>query len=149
MQPIALSDQTYDAIQQLSSRGDALARAGNYAGAIQEYNQAWSLLPDPKNSWEAATWLLAAIGDAYFLSKDTRKAREAFESVMSCPNALGNPFLHLRLGEALYDDNELDEAADQLMRAFMGAGEEIFAAEDPKYLKFLRTRANIDDGKVE
>jgi hypothetical protein len=26
----------------------------------------WDLLPEPKTSWEAATWLLGAIGDANF-----------------------------------------------------------------------------------
>jgi transposase len=30
------------------------------------YLQAWDLLPEPKTEWEAATWLLAAIGDANF-----------------------------------------------------------------------------------
>jgi hypothetical protein len=32
-------------------------------------------------------------------------------------------------------------AADELMRAYMGAGPEIFAEQDPKHLRFLQTRA--------
>ena len=57
---------------------------------------------------------------------------------------LGNPFLHLRLGQSQYELGELDRAADELMRAYMGAGEDIFVSEDPKYRAFLATRAKLD-----
>ena len=57
-----------------------------------------------------------------------------------CPGGLGNPFVHLRLGECCFDIGERDRAADELTRAYMGAGREIFAEEDPKYIEFLGTR---------
>jgi hypothetical protein len=63
---------------------------------------------------------------------------------MTCPAAIGNPFLHLRLGQVLLDANEHDAAADELMRAYIGGGEELFANEDVRYLAFLRTRAKLD-----
>jgi hypothetical protein len=84
---------------------------------------------------------LAAIGDAAFLGGYRTTALEALQDAMICPGAIGNPFLHLRLGEVLYDMGELDAAANELIRAYMWDGEEIFAAEDPRYLAFLRTRA--------
>jgi hypothetical protein len=59
------------------------------------------------------------------------------------PGGLGNSFLHLRLGQVLLDLAEPDLAADELMRAYMGAGETIFETQEPKYLAFLRTRAKI------
>jgi hypothetical protein len=62
---------------------------------------------------------------------------------MTCPGAIGNPFLHLRYGEVLYDAGELDAAADELMRAYRGAGLDIFLREDSRYLEFLKTRAKI------
>jgi hypothetical protein len=36
-----------------------------------------------------------------------------------------------------------DRAADELMRAYMGGGPDIFDEDDPKYLAFLRTRADL------
>ncbi|MNY35732.1 hypothetical protein D3C86_1701600 [compost metagenome] len=63
---------------------------------------------------------------------------------MTCPGGIGNPFLHLRLGQVLLDDGQDDRAADELMRAYMGAGPQIFAAEDARYLAFLKTRADLD-----
>ena len=62
---------------------------------------------------------------------------------MTCRGAVGNPFLHLRYGEVLLDAGEDNAAADELMRAYMGAGEEVFATEEPRYLAFLKTRAGL------
>jgi hypothetical protein len=60
---------------------------------------------------------------------------------MHCLDAIGNPFLHLRLGQCQFELGALDGAADELMRAYMGAGSDIFKDQDPKYLRFLQSRA--------
>lgn len=130
-------------IQDLCAQGDGLASAGSYEDAIERYNAAWELVPEPKNNWNAATWILAAIGDACYLGGYRTSAREALEYAMKCPDAVGNPFLHLRLGQVLLDAEEDDKAADELMRAYMGAGSEIFGSENAKYLDFLKSRANL------
>jgi len=93
--------------------------------------------------WEASTWILAAIADACFLMGKRKSARQALEYAMTCPGAIGNPFLHLRLGQVLFDADEKDAAADELIRAYMGAGAEIFEKDDPKYFEFLKTKAKI------
>lgn len=59
---------------------------------------------------------------------------------MHCPDGIGNPFLHLRLGQVLFDQGDQDAAADELARAYMGAGPEIFDHEEPRYFAFLSTR---------
>ena len=64
---------------------------------------------------------------------------------MHCPEAIGNPFLHLRLGQCQFELGSLDRAADELARAYMGAGEEIFEAAD-KYFEFLKTRLEPPPG---
>ena len=87
---------------------------------------------------------MAAITDAAFLGGFSDNAKDAVDAAMECPGAIGNPFLHLRRGQILFDDNQLDEAADELIRAYMVAGEELFAIEDDKYFSFLKTRAKID-----
>ena len=138
-----LSSEIHDAITASCAKGDELATAGSYEDAIAEYNKAWALVPDPKNHWNASTWILAAIGDACFLAGYKASAREALQYAMTCPDAVGNPFLHLRYGQLLFDAGEEDAAADELMRAYMGAGDNIFATEQPQYLAFLNTRAKL------
>lgn len=119
--------------------GDDLADNGRYREAVEKYLQAFELLPEPKTDWEACTWLLAAIGDANFNSKNYEQASAALNDAMHCPGAIGNPFIHLRLGQSQFELGNLDRANDELARAYMGAGKEIFANEDPKYFAHLKT----------
>lgn len=140
---LELDHQTHDSIKSFCVAGDKLASSQLYSEALAEYNKAWAIVPEPKNEWEAATWILAAIADTCYQAGFEKSAREALQYVMTCPGAIGNPFLHLRYGQVLYDAGELDAAADELIRAYMGAGVDIFAAEDEKYFNFLGTRAKL------
>lgn len=139
-----LPDEAYQEIKSLCAEGDALAGRHEFREAVEVYQHALQLVPDPKEEWQASTWILAAIGDALFLGGHPDYAVRALQDAMICPGGLGNPFLHLRLGQVQFELGELDRAADELMRAYMGAGEEIFSTENPKYRTFLATRALID-----
>lgn len=138
-----LDESTYAGIASLCEEGDLLAKKGEYEAAVVQYNKAWKLIPEPKNVWEASTWVLAAIADACFFLGKWKSARQALEFAMTCPGGLGNPFLHLRLGQVLFATGGEDASADELMRAYMSAGEEIFRNDDPMYLNFLKSRALI------
>jgi tetratricopeptide (TPR) repeat protein len=142
----ALSDEVHDQIQQLCQAGDALAEAGQFPAALEKYWAAWDLLPEPQTDWNAATWILAAIGDANFLGGDYAAGRDNLATAMHCPDAIGNPFLHLRLGQCQFELGNLDRAADELARAYMGAGHKIFAQDDEKYFAFLKTRLQPPPG---
>lgn len=144
-----LLDETLKRIQKLSANGDALAEEGRYPDALKKYWTAWDLLPDPKTNWEAATWLLAAIGDANFLNGDYTAGRENLSNAMHYPGAIGNPFLHLRLGQCQLELGNEDRAADELARAYMAEGHQIFEEDDPKYLAFLKTKLDPPPGGWE
>ena len=137
--PVQLPDITHSKIELLSKQGDDLAGNGKYREAVEKYVEALGLLPEPIDQWEACTWLLTAIGDANFQSKNYEYTRRALSDAMHCPDAIGNPFIHLRLGQSQYELGNKERAADELARAYMGAGKEIFSNEDPKYFKFLQT----------
>lgn len=144
--PHELSDEVDAQVKQLCALGDRHAEQENYPAAISQYWKAFALLPEPQTDWDAATWILGAIGDANFLGRDFTAGRDNLSAAMHCPDAIGNPFLHLRLGQCCFELGELDRAADELTRALMGAGEEIFAAEDPKYFALLKTRLKPPPG---
>ena len=137
-----LSDSIHNQIKRLCAIGDDCARKQWYADALFNYWAAWDLLPEPKNQWEAATWILAAIGDANVLGGDYVAGRDNLSKAMGCPGAIGNPFIHFRLGQCQFELGDHDRAADELMRAYMGDGREIFDEHDPKYFQFLASRAN-------
>jgi tetratricopeptide (TPR) repeat protein len=136
-----LPDPIHEEITRLCAAGDGHAEQQAYPAALASYWAAWDLLPEPKTDWEAATWILVAIGDANFLGGDFIAGRDNLSNAMRCPEAIGNPFIHLRLGQCQFEVGDHERAADELMRAYMGAGREIFEQDDPKYFQFLSSRA--------
>ena len=64
---------------------------------------------------------------------------------MVSPDGQGNALIHLRLGQTSFELGDLDRAADELTRAYMAAGSEIFEDEDVKYVAFLSTKIKLDD----
>ena len=141
-----LPDALHDKVVALSEAGDSLAEDGNYRKAIETYIEALELLPQPSTQWEAATWLLTAIGDANFLSGNFEYAGKALSDAMHCPGAIGNPFIHMRLGQVHFELGNLDRAADELARAYLQEGKVIFEADDPKYLEFVKSKLDPPPG---
>jgi predicted Zn-dependent protease len=134
-----LPKAVHDKVTALSKEGDVLASQAKYRKAVEKYLGALALLPEPKTQWQASTWLLVAIGDAQFLDRQYEKAKQALSDAMHCPDAIGNPFIHLRLGQSEFELGNRDRAADELARAYMGAGRDIFAAEDAKYFQLVKS----------
>jgi tetratricopeptide (TPR) repeat protein len=133
-----LDPDRYERITELSERGNQAFEDDRYEEAIEEYSRALALIPEPLEDWEAATWVLTGLGDCYYLLESHGEALSHLVRAVRCPGGLGNPFIHLRLGQVQYELGNEDRAKDELARAYMGGGPEIFEGEDPKYLTFLR-----------
>jgi tetratricopeptide (TPR) repeat protein len=133
-----LDDELYDLILKLSEEGNVLYYRDEHEGALKKYKEALALVPEPQEDWEAALWCLVAIGDCLFLLGRFQEAHHYLTRSMHCPDALGNPFIHLRLGQVQYELGNVERAKDELGRAYMGGGPEQFSDEDPKYYAFLR-----------
>jgi tetratricopeptide (TPR) repeat protein len=127
----------------LCAQGDGLAAQKEFKQAFECYRDALNLVPEPVEDWEATTWILAAIGDLYFLMGNYEKAVRAFEDAVRCPGGLGNPFIHLRLGECHLELGHPERALDELLRAYMGGGRDVFQTEEPKYFEFLQSRVKL------
>jgi tetratricopeptide (TPR) repeat protein len=142
-----LSDQVQAEIRRLCALGDVDADRARYPDALGAYWAAWDLLPEPKLECEAATWILAAVGDVNFLGGDYIAGRDNLSTVMHCPGALGIPFLHMRLGQCQYELGDQAQAIRELKRAYLGGGADLFDDEDAKYTDCLP--ANVLDGSAE
>lgn len=127
-------------IEVLCKDGDELAATGRTEEAKQKYIAALKLLPGEPVQWEAATWIYVAIGDIHFQSQNFEKAFKCFYNAVQCPKGLGNPYIHLRLGQLYFEQKNFVKASDELTRAYMGGGIDIFMEDDPKYLEFLETQ---------
>ena len=134
-----LDGETSARITTLSAQGDDLVSSGQFREALARYRDAFSLIPEPFSKWEASTWLLTAIGETYFFNREYDKARDALQDAMHSPGAIGNPLIHLRLGQVQFELGNFERAKDELARAYMGAGEDIFDGEDRKYFDFVKS----------
>ncbi len=123
------------------ARGDALLDKQMPDKASKRFARALELLPEPIENWEAFTWIQAAIGDAFFQKGDWATSEDAFRQALKGPSGIGNPFIHLRIGQCAFESDRPAVAVDELLKAYMAEGEDIFA-ENGKYLDFLR--ANVE-----
>ncbi|MDX8395048.1 MAG: hypothetical protein R8K22_01380, partial [Mariprofundaceae bacterium] len=117
--------------------------------AIEKYKEALVLIPEPITDWEVSTWVYVAIGDARFKEMNYEKALMSFSNAICCPSGTGNPFIHLRLGQCEFELGDLIQALDELLRAYMGGGKDIFYEDDPKYYNFLKSHKSIVAGSID
>lgn len=127
-------------IKEICEEGDVLVEMGELNDAFNNFIEAMNLVPEPKESYFVTAGIMAGLGDVYFHSNSFQQGKEALSDVMHCVGAIGSPFLHLRLGQCQLELGNDERAADELVRAYMGAGKEIFAKEDPKYFSFLKSK---------
>ena len=125
-----LEDKIYDELTAICEKGNVFADNEEYESALECFNEALKLLPQPYDEWEAATWIYASIGDMLYFMEDYEKCLDNFMEAMKCPDGLGNPFIYLRIGECFYHLGNMDKAKDFLLRAYMLEGEEIFKNDD-------------------
>jgi tetratricopeptide (TPR) repeat protein len=133
-----LDDGLVAAITEACERGDDAVEAGRHADAIALYREALALVPHPVHAWAVSTWIHGAIAEAHWLAGEHTLARDAINQAFLCEGALGNAFLHMRLGQVELALGNRGRALDELIRAFTRAGEEVFAGEDPKYLALVK-----------
>ena len=128
----------YDKLTVLAEQGDGYEEQEDFALALESYNEALALLPEPKTDWEAATWLYTAIGDAHINQHDYDEALAAFEKALASPDGTGNPYIWYSLGQVFYQLGNLEKAKSHFLSAYMLDGDEIFQGEDPAYLELIR-----------
>ena len=125
-----LPDELYERITELSEQGNALMDNEDAAGAIVPWSSALSLLPSPKEQWEAYTWLCASLGDASFSLGNVAQAFHCFMDAMNGPDGQVNPFILYRAGQCCEALGNRKQALDLLVRAYALDGEDIFDADE-------------------
>lgn len=134
-QPDALAEA-----ERLLAEGDALADTGQDAKALACFQNAWEVLPRPADEQEPAIRILAAIADSHFHLGAWDACAQAVLHAFRCGADVGNPFLRLRLGQALFELGNEREAANWLVPAYLSEGRALFEADDPKYLNFFHSQ---------
>lgn len=136
-----LDDEISNKIDKLAEQGSLLLdESGEPLAAIEVWQEALELLPEPKADWEAATWLNASIGEAYFVEDQKDNALAYLMNALNCPDGHMNPFILLRIGQILVDKGQTDAGIEYLLRAYMLDGTEVFEEDSTQYLDLLKKR---------
>jgi tetratricopeptide (TPR) repeat protein len=111
-----------------------------YPKALACFQSAWQALPEPRDKQDLAVAILGGIADCQFLLGQWDECRQSVQEAFRCGAELDDTFLRLRLGQSLYELGNQEEAANWLVPVYLSEGREPFAAEDPKYLEFFRSK---------
>lgn len=110
----------------------------NYAKAQAIYVDALGLFAGSPRSYGQSLDVYMNLAELLFFQKKYDEAATYFGEATKVPGGLGYPRLHLRLGQIRFEQGALAKAKDELMRAYMGDGEEIFENLDRKYFKLIQ-----------
>ncbi len=103
-------------------------------------------LPSPLGRWNATGWALLALGHAHFSAKHWDTARAVLTDAMWSPGVFGNPWAHRIKGQVHLELGERDRAADDLARAYLGAGRSIFGETETACMSLVAEVVDPPDG---
>ena len=133
-----MDESLYEKIKSKCEEADNLYDDSLFFDACKKYQEALAIIPEPKEEWEASTWVYTALGDTWSEIGNVNNALQAFMSAEKCPDGTTNPYIQLRIGMCFLDLNNTMLAKEYLIRAYMLDGEEIFDDTDPKYFNLIK-----------
>ncbi|MCY6355882.1 tetratricopeptide repeat protein [Clostridium sp. ZS2-4] len=133
-----LDDKVYEKIVVLCKNGDECFYNVEIEKAIEYYEKALELVPEPKCDWETSTWIYSALGDCYFIMKQYEIAKKCFYDAVNCPGGIANPFILMRLGQCLYECGDKKGAKEYFIKTYMFEGYKIFSEQDEKYFALIK-----------
>ena len=114
--------------------------------AQEQFLQALRHLPEPLGRWNAAGWLLLALGHVAVTRENWDMARQVLTDAMWSPGVFGNPWAHRLKGQVHLALEEQDRAADDLMRAYRACGPDILEGTDPACLALIEGSLSSGNG---
>ena len=131
-------EKNFPRIQELCQSGDDAFEDDELESALDDYLEAWELIPQPKGGYEATGWVAAAIGEVLFEQKKYKEALDYFQEAYYAIGGQLNPYVNLMLGKCFYLLKKKKEAASYLHMAYELDGDAIFEDEDPVFIQLAK-----------
>ena len=138
-----MKEKTIKLVNRLCEKGNKSCDDGNYEQALHYFLGALKFIPKPIENSSMATWILAAIGDTYFLKNEYQSALNYMNHAVASRDGLGNPFIHFRLGQLNFEIGNTARAKEEFIRVYMVGEMGLFRNSEPKYFDFLRENVNL------
>jgi hypothetical protein len=111
---------------------DSSIRNGKFKDAYDILFKTYNSLPKNEMDGQIGRYLLIRIAHIYIYSKMWDEAMGMMVDIMHYPNSVGNPLLHLRVGQIALELKNRDIYQDNLSRALIMGGLDVFSDEDIK-----------------
>ena len=106
---------------------------------VKELMKIYESLTDDQKRTREGRYVIVHIAEVCFSERWIEDAFDNFNFVMQFKDTVGNPFLHLRLGQLNYLVQNKDKMHDELSRALIMDGEAIFKDEDPILIEMVKS----------
>jgi tetratricopeptide (TPR) repeat protein len=117
-------------------KGNEFHENQKYAEALEQYQNAWQALPEPKFESELANWIAACMYSAYFDLADYAEAKKWGEATLRTRGSDIDTAPLIDLGMVCCELNQLDEAYKYFNDAYNYGKERAFQDRPKKYLEF-------------
>ena len=142
-----LDRDVFAAVRKHCNQGEAHMKERHVRQARESFIAAIKLLPEPLGQWNAAGWALLALGHAHVVTNDWQIARQVLSDAMWSPGVFGNPWAHRLKGQVHFALNERDRATDDLCRAYLMAGRDVFEGSGPECMALVEQVLTPPEGQ--
>jgi hypothetical protein len=122
-----LPDKLDAEVARLFNEAEALFDDDEYERAFARFRTAWELIPEPRDHWQRALQVLAAIADCQYYLCDFEDCFQTLQLMLrSEGGGPDNPWVCLRLGQCCLAQGREQEAGNWLVSALVLGGTEMF-----------------------
>jgi len=134
-----------DPIDLLASEGSVRLDAGDLDAAAKLFAEGLALSEEEGNRMSAG-WFHVHLGEVYFAQEEWVHAAHHYAEGISISQN-GNPYVHLKRGQSLYEIRDYHQAKVELYKALMLDGfDPLFSEDDHKYFDFAVKGVKLPDG---
>lgn len=130
--PVSIKDKVAN-IDQITTNNDL-----DVEPRVNKLMKIYESLTDDQKRTRAGRYVIIHIAEVCFSERLIEDAIDNFNFAMKFKDSVGNPFLHLRLGQLNYLIQNKEKMYDDLSRALIMGGEGIFKDEDPKLIEMVK-----------
>ncbi|XTZ38662.1 hypothetical protein ACQYRI_00960 [Salmonella enterica] len=124
-------------IVDIISNGNKLDDEKKFAEALNKYDEAYALLPEPKFEWEMiSAWLAGCYFNVYFSLQNFTKAKDWAIIELKYRSSDIDITPYMNIGMASYELGDLDDAFNNFDTAYKYGQERPFKEYPKKYLNF-------------
>jgi tetratricopeptide (TPR) repeat protein len=131
-----LEEQIFQTVVSLVNKAKIAITKQNFDDALTHYKKAESAFPDPIANYDGSHFLYISIAEVYIVLENLQEAKINYQKALQCIDGKNDAQLLFNIGIIALKQEEIEEAKENLVKAYNLKGKSIFLKET-KYLDFF------------